>query len=103
DDGVEDQGPEVVVTPVLVEVAAGEADPSTSVGPLDRPAEDLVASLGIGDVLVRTSGGRALALASLVARLGDEDRGDPLHLGAEPHVVVPLVVDGEWLDPSGDR
>ena len=41
------------VAPVLVEVGAGEAEATAAVGPLDRPGEDLLAPLGLDDVLVR--------------------------------------------------
>ena len=59
--------------------------------------------------LASTMCGRARAATSCtplrvcVVGLGHEDRGDPLHLGAEADVVVPLVVDRERLDAAGDR
>src|SRR5258708_4293495 len=53
EDGVQDERAEVVVAPVLVGVAAGEAEASAAIGPLDGPGEHLVVSLGREDVLIR--------------------------------------------------
>src|SRR5690242_2862488 len=53
DGGVEDGPAEVVVEPVLVEVAAGEADAAAAVGPLRRPHHRFGPALRLLDVLVR--------------------------------------------------
>ena len=103
EDRVQDELAEVGVAPVLVGVGAGESEAAAAVGPFDGPGEHLVAALGVDDVLVRAARRGRHALPGLVVGLGDEERGDAFHLGAEAHVEVPLVADGERLDAAGDR
>ena len=57
-------------------MAAGEAEAPAPVGTLDRPGQDLVAALGLGDVLVRAPRRGTLALAGGVVGLGHQDRHD---------------------------
>ena len=47
EDGVQDQLAEIGVAPVLVEVAAGEAEAAAAVGTVDDPGQHLFAALGL--------------------------------------------------------
>src|SRR5262249_31966087 len=102
DDGVEDELAEVVVAPVEVDVGAGEAEAPAAVGPLAGPGN----MLGPAATLyhLRLAAARAETLfARRLRRDCTQDRGHALHLGAESHVVVPLVVDRKRLDATRDR
>src|SRR5271157_1748287 len=58
EDGVQDELAEIGVAPVLVEVAAGEAEPAAAIGTLYDPGQHFIAALGFEDVLVRAAGSR---------------------------------------------
>src|SRR5689334_21161221 len=53
EDRVEDQLAEIWVAAVLVRVGTGEAEAASAVGSLDRPGDDLVASLRFDDMPLR--------------------------------------------------
>lgn len=59
--------------------------------------------MGFDDVPVRSARRGRRPFAALVVGLGDDDRGNPLHFGAEAEVEIPLVADRERLDAAGDR
>ena len=86
-----------------MEVSAGEAEGASAVLALGCPGDVLRNALGDGfsDVLVAA----VCAVGSAHRALGSDgcqDRGDPFHLLAKPHVEVPLVVDREGLDAARD-
>src|SRR5208283_2973108 len=103
EDGVQDELAEIGVAPVLVEVAAGEAEPATAVGTLHDPGQHFIAALGLEDVLVRAAGCGRDALPRVVVGPGHDDRRDAFHFRTEADVEVPLVADREGLDTGGGR
>src|SRR5271157_4136269 len=103
EDGVQDELAEIGIAPVLVEVAAGEAEPAAAVGTLHDPGQHFIAALGLEDVLVRAAGRGRDTLPRVVVGLGYDDWRDAFYLGTKAHVEIPLVADGEGLHPRGDR
>ena len=101
--GIQDGLAVIVVLPVGVEVAAGEADAATAVRALDRPHHVFGPTLGLLDVFVRPARVDVGAVPHGVRWRGREDRRDALHFRPESHVEVPLVFGRERLDPIGDR
>src|SRR5687767_390638 len=74
DERVENGLAEIIIAPVVVEMAAGETKPASAVGALDRPHHRFHASAGCNDVIVGPLGMHIRSLANGIAWLGDEDR-----------------------------
>src|SRR5262249_38066883 len=91
--GVGHEASKVVVGPVLVRMAAREAETSTAIRALESPRDDLFASrivLGFG------------VSASVVWRSGLQDRRDVLQVRNEFHVVVPLIANLKRANAARD-
>ncbi len=88
DDAVEDEDPQVVVLPVLVEVGEGDADAPAGIRPLDTPGDDFLFG-----ILGRKQG-----------RGHREGSGNhPVAVGAEVDIGVGLVVEDHGVPTPGGR
>ena len=102
-EGVEDDFAEVVVGPIFVEVAAGEAEAAASTGAFVGPGDVLGFSGGNGFADVGVSGvGAVFSAHRFLRRMGGEDGGDAFHVGDETHVEIPFVADRKGLHAAGD-
>mmetsp|Transcript_72990 Transcript_72990/g.148168 ORF Transcript_72990/g.148168 Transcript_72990/m.148168 type:complete len:286 (+) Transcript_72990:191-1048(+) len=100
-DGVENHFAEVWVSPVPVEVTTGETKATATIFTLGSPGNVLWLPLHRADMLITAVRTIRSAQGAFWWSRG-QNRSDADHVVAKPHVVVPLVVDLEWLDTLGD-
>ncbi len=102
-DGIEDELTEVVVGPILVEVAAREAEAAMAIGPFVGPGDMLGLATGDGGAdLGVTAVGAVFALEGSRAGQVGQNGGDALKVFPKAHVVIPFVVDREGMNATGD-
>src|SRR5207245_7560736 len=94
ENGVEHQLAEIVVAPVLVEMAAGETEAAAAIGALAGPRHVLRFAAFDGFTHGRIATMRAFgAVHGAFGRYRGEDGSDAFHAFAEAAVEIPLILD----------
>ena len=103
-DRVQHNFSEVVVTPVLVKVAAGETEAAPAVRTLDRP-HDVLGLTGVSlDFGVATMRIVKARLAARAVRWNSSQNGShAFHGFGKSHVIVPVIANGKRFDAASDR
>ena len=103
-DRVKNQLTEILIAPIPVNVAAGEAEATSAIGAFTRPGDMLEIALRH-----RGANGGVAAVGAIatthgaLGRHGAENGSHPLQLVPKAHVEIPLIVDLEGLHATGDR
>ena len=91
-DGVEAGFPEVIISPVVVEMSTGEAEAAAAIFAFDDPDDVLREFIGDHFPDFGVSGVVAIgAFHGFIGRDGGEDGGDTFHVFGEAHVKIPFI------------
>src|SRR4051812_35033162 len=101
--GFENNPALILIAPVGMSVAPGEAESTASFRPFAHPHHGFLPSGRTHDMFVGAFGVHIGAFSDLVGRRGEEEGRDAGAVLTPAHVEVPLIVGAEGLHAPGDR